>query len=130
MNVIEWLMQYLNVILPVLAVIVALAYLWLKDRSGKLALEKIAEVWALIVNLAVDVLASIPEEEFAQLAGIIHAALPAMAKLFVSQEWIKNTLMSLRKALVDELGQEQGKAEVPLEDMRVLNATVRQYLQG
>jgi len=99
----NWLLENVQFIAALVAVVLAALY----AVANKKALEYLLGLWGYIVSLAVDILASIPAEEFYAWAQMIHDALPAWAQLFVSVDAIANALMKARDALLAEIGEQE-----------------------
>ena len=115
----EWLVENATFVLSAVGVILAMLYV--ASRGKEEALKKAAEVWALVVGLAADVLGSIPESEFEDWAVMIYEAMPTFLRLFVDVHMIKKTLLEWRRKLVEELGSGTVKAA----DASVMLASLR-----
>ena len=99
----NWLLENVQFIAALVAVVLAALYAVAHGQAA----EKLLAVWGYVVSLAVDILASIPAEEFYAWAQMIHDALPAWAQLFVSVDAIANALMKARDALLAEIGEQE-----------------------
>ena len=99
----SWLLENVQFVAAIVAVVLAALYAVAHGQAA----EKLLAVWGYIVSLAVDILASIPAEEFYAWAQMIHDALPAWAQLFVSVDAITNALMRARDALLAEIGEQE-----------------------
>ncbi len=95
-----WVVAHVELIVAFVAVVVAGLYAY---SQGVLA-DKLGQAWGVIVLLAKEVLASIPEKDFEDWATVIYDALPAWAKPFTSVTAIKRTLMKWRDVMVAKQG--------------------------
>ncbi len=128
MNIIGWLSAYWPVVVVWVGVILALTYLWYKDRTGKLVMEKIAEVWALVVSLSQGVLDGIPASEFEQWARLIHGALPDLAQLVVSEQVVLAALLRFRDALLAAMEPKAEPAKVQVAQVTHITGCVKDYV--
>lgn len=92
----EWILEHWQLVLSVLAVAMAIVYAIAKGEALTLA----AQTFALVVALARQYLAAIPESEFDQWAAAIWRALPSWMRLFISAAAIKSWLLAWRDKLV------------------------------
>ena len=95
----SWILEHWELLVSAVAIVLALLYKWYKGELDDL----VAEVWGMIVYEARDVLCGIDDDFFMDAAEIIYDALPALAKVFVSEVQIANMLKDLRDKLVSEL---------------------------
>jgi hypothetical protein len=95
----SWILSHLDVILPVVAVLLAMLY----TIAEGTALQHAARLWGLVAVMARDVLATIPENAFEEWAALLYSLLPAWAVIFISKGWIKSILMKWRDELVSHL---------------------------
>ena len=95
-----WVVANLELLIGVVVVILGVLYAYSKGA----ALDLMAQAWGVIVGMAKDVLAGIPESDFEAWATLIYDALPTWAGAFTSVGAIKKTLMKWRDLLVAEYG--------------------------
>lgn len=104
-----WLVANWELVSGLAALVLAVVY---AQAKGILA-EKVLAVWGVVVAMASDVLASIPESDFETWAGMIYESLPTWAAAFTSVEGIKKALMRARDLLVES---QADKARVAVVD--------------
>ena len=98
-NILAWLLLHKELMLGALAVVVAAIYNIAQGEGYKLLLE----VWGLVVALAENIIAEIPDSFLRDIAKLIHEALPSWARIFVSEKWIGDMLLDLRDLLTDAM---------------------------
>ena len=96
-NILAWLLLHKELMLGALAVVVAAIYSVAQGEGYKLLLE----VWGLVVALAENIIAEIPDSFLRDIAKLIHKALPPWVRIFVSEKWIGDMLLDLRDMLTD-----------------------------
>ena len=96
-NILAWLLLHKELMLGALAVVVAAIYSVAQGEGYKLLLE----VWGLVVALAENIIAEIPDSFLRDIAKLIHEALPLWVRVFVSEKWIGDMLLDLRDMLTD-----------------------------
>lgn len=104
----EFISTYWQVIVAILGVGLALLY---AASQGKLVIL-LAKAWGTAVLWASDALNNVSDEDFTAWATLIHDKLPVWAKPFISVGVIKSALISLRNALVAEMGEDKTSEEL------------------
>ncbi len=114
-ELLTWLVANYGLVVAILAVILAVLYAYSKGAL----LDKLALAWGVIVAMAKEVLASIPEKDFEDWATVIYDVLPAWAARFTSVTAIKRTLMKWRDLMVAKQGT-KGRLLLAHDKMRAL----------